>query len=447
MRILQVSTADILGGAERVAWDLFRICRDRRLATWMAVGARRSADPDVFLIPNGARRSRWTRGWRQVQRLGQARGIRAIARPAAWLAWLGQPERVRALLCGAEDFSFPGTAGLMELAPHRPTVVHAHNLHGGYFDLRTLPALSHQVPVVLTLHDAWLLSGHCAHSLGCERWQIGCGRCPDLALYPAVRRDATADNWQRKRAIYTGSRLHVATPSRWLMDKVERSTLAAGMVEGRVIPNGVDLTVFGPGDQSAARRALGLPHDADVVLFVGYGTRSNPWKDYATMQAAVQQVGAERRSRDLIFLCLGESRADEQIGSASVRFVGFQPGARVALFYQAADLYLHAARADTFPTTVLEAMACGVPVVATSVGGIPEQVDEGVTGFLVPAGADRAMAARVGHLLGENAIRRQMGARAAEIARRRFGLDRMVDDYVEWYRAILERSRPCAAQG
>src|SRR5207249_2562667 len=118
---------------------------------------------------------------------------------------------------GREDFRFPGTRELLSLTPEPPDVFHAHNLHGGYFDLRLLPALSRRSPFVLTLHDAWLLSGHCAHSLDCERWLGGCGACPDLSLYPAVKRDATAQNWQQKRRIYADARLHVATPSRWLM--------------------------------------------------------------------------------------------------------------------------------------------------------------------------------------------------------------------------------------
>jgi hypothetical protein len=54
---------------------------------------------------------------------------------------------------------------------------------------------------MLTLHDAWLLSGHCAHSFDCQRWKTGCGECPDLDVYPASPRDATACNWRRKREI------------------------------------------------------------------------------------------------------------------------------------------------------------------------------------------------------------------------------------------------------
>src|SRR5204862_2786030 len=112
---------------------------------------------------------------------------------------------------------------------------------------------SHQVPLVLTLHDGWLLSGHCAHSLDCERWTIGCGHCPDLTLDPAIRRDATAYNWRRKHELFKNSRLYIATPSRWLMQKVERSMLATYVLGARIIPNGVDLPIFHPADQQAAR--------------------------------------------------------------------------------------------------------------------------------------------------------------------------------------------------
>ncbi len=82
--------------------------------------------------------------------------------------------------------------------------------------------------------------------------------------------------------------------------------------------------------------------------------------------------------------------------------------------------------ADTFPTTVLEALACGAPVVASAVGGIPEQVVEGRTGFLVPVGEARAMAERVLDLLADEGLRLRMGRQAAEDAAWRFGLERMV---------------------
>ena len=122
-----------------------------------------------------------------------------------------------------------------------------------------------------------------------------------------------------------------------------------------------------------------------------------------------------------------------------VKFIPYQEDPTVvAKFYQAADVYIHAARADTFPNTVLEALACGTPVVATAVGGIPEQVDDERTGFLTPPGDSNAMAERVLQLLEDGDLRNTFSRRAAEVARDQFGLNRQVRDYLTWYREILQ---------
>ena len=142
----------------------------------------------------------------------------------------------------------------------------------------------------------------------------------------------------------------------------------------------------------------------------------------------------------MLFLALGEEAPTERIGQAEVRFIPYQKELEtVARYYQAADIYLHAARADTFPNTVLEALACGTPVVATAVGGIPEQVKDDVTGRLVPPEDAEAMAEAIIILLTDEALRRRLGYGAGQDAQIRFGLSRQVDTYLEWYRAIVER--------
>jgi glycosyltransferase involved in cell wall biosynthesis len=306
---------------------------------------------------------------------------------------------------GREDFRFPASRRVLELAPSPPDVVHVHNLHGGYFDLRALPELARRGRLVATLHDAWLLTGHCAHPFDSDGWLRGCGSCPHLDTYPALRRDGTAFNLARKRSIYEGLELTVVTPSRWLMDMVERSVLAPSATRRAVVPNGVDLELFAPGERKPQR-------SVPLVVFAAQGGRANEFKDSSTLEAALARL-----DRSVEFVALGDPPV---------------PPAEVARWLRAADLYVHPSRADTFPTGVLEALACGTPVVASRVGGIPEQVSE-ETGVLVEPGDPAALAAAIESLLVDPERRVRMGAAAAADARERFSVDRQIAEYLDLY--------------
>ncbi|NEO38551.1 MAG: glycosyltransferase [Moorea sp. SIOASIH] len=438
MQILSINTRDITGGAAQIAWQLHQGYRQRRCQSWLAVSEKQSDDPYTVVIPHLGKISQ--------SMLGAASKIerRHPSPLASALKFLAEPCKHWELRQGHENFHYAGSRDIEKLVPIAPEIIHAHNLHGDYFDLHQLPQLSQRAPLVLTLHDAWLLSGHCAHSLSCDRWQIGCGHCPDLRLYPAIRRDATAFNWQRKAQIYQRSKLYITTPCQWLMNKVEHSMLAPAVVDARVIPNGVDLNIFKPAPKAEVRDRLGLPQDALILLFSAEATRRNPWKDYAMLHDAVGKLSAVVQTRQVFdqspicFVVLGDDGPTEQIGNVEVRHVGYQSDrTTVANYYQGADLYLHAAKADTFPTSILEALACGVPVVATAVGGIPEQVEEGVTGFIVPQGDSAAMAERILKLIDLEPLRHAMSQNAHQTAKRAFSVQRMVDQYLSWYAHIL----------
>jgi len=432
--ILLVSTSDRAGGAEQIALSLLESYRATGCRAALAVGTKASRDPNVFEIP----RHPLQRSLGKATQALLTRRVRILPRMTHELSRLVDLPNELARRAGREPCHYPGTRRLLELAPFPPQIVHAHNLHRHYFDLRFLPELSKRVPLVLTLHDAWLLSGHCAHSFDCERWLTGCGQCPDLTIPPAIERDATAFNWERKRDLFALSRFYVAAPSRWLLEKVERSILRPAVIESRVIPNGIDLEVFRAGDRAAARGRLGLPQDADILLFTALSIRENIWKDYATLRGAIARLAERRPARPLVFLAVGEEAPDEKMGNAEIRFVPFlEDNRQVAECYQAADLYLHAARADTFPTSVLEALACNTPVVATAVGGIPEQIIDQETGYLTPPGDAVAMAEAVACLLDDPARRRAMSAKAGEEARKHFGRARMTADYLRWFGEIL----------
>lgn len=391
LRILQLCTYDRGGGAEKVALDLHRAYLAAGHDARLVVRHRWTDTPGVVELDAFAGVAPWGGASAAldgaVRGLGRFRGQYRVSDALRQAAW---PRRWLDRRRGVEDFNYPASYTLLD--GWRPDLVHAHNLHGDFFDLRALVPMSLDAPVVWTLHDTWALTGHCAYFIDCRRWETGCGACPDLRRAPAVRRDATAENWERKRRIYAMSRLAVVTPSRWLMDQVERSTLRPWRAE--VIANGVDRSVFRPGDRAAARAELGLPQDALVCLYVAMSaSAANPYKDVATVADAIALAAGQSEGR-VVFVGLG---GDARPGD-DPRFVypGYVADARLmARYYQAADVLLHAAHAEVFGLAIAEALACATPVIATAVGGIPELVADGVNGWLVARGDSAAMARRL----------------------------------------------------
>ena len=439
MKILHINQQASRGGAAGLCLAIHNALLLDGHESAVLVGRQLRELPGVKLIEHDRYRSVWGRFWTRVSRwLHQYSGrIRGAARVSErWLPRLASPRRFWSWWAGYEDFAFPGTRHVLEQAPFLPEVLHLNNLHGSYFDLRELPRLSHTVPTLITLHDTWLLAGHCAYAVDCDRWLAGCGACPHLDFPPMLRRDASALNWRLKREIYRNSRLWVVCLSQQQANKVRQSILMPGAVHLKIIPNGVDLSVFKPGDKAAARAQLGWPQEAFIVMFAANGVRQNIWKDYPTMREAVRLVGERAGDIPLRFFAIGDASAAEQAGAVMIEFVPHRDS--MAECYQAADVYLHAARADTFPTVILEALACGTPVVATAVDGIAEQVREGQTGFLVPAGDAPALAGSLIRLAHSPELVRTLGAAAARDAADRFSQDRMVANYTQLYQEMVE---------
>ena len=433
MRILQINTADQAGGAEKVALALHRsylaLGHDARLL----VKSKHTVTSQVAETDPYHHTSPWGPACRKIEKIirslpkfrGQGRlvaGLRLIAWPKRWVHYWQ----------GIEDFNYPYSHLILADRGWQPDIIQLHNLHGEYFDLRALPSLSHQVPVVWTLHDAWPLTGHCAHfsGIGCERWRAGCGACPDLGLFPPLRRDNTAKNWERKRRICQNSHLAVATPSRWLMDLVAGSMMNPW--QKKVIPNGVDLNFFKPGNRRLARQSLGLPLDAFICLAISAeGAKPNSYKDFPTVAQAIKLVLGKNRSANFLFICLG-GKAGEQT-EPLIKHVGYiEDENHLATFYQAANVLVHGAKVESFSLVTLEAMACGLPTIASDVGGIPELIKEGETGFLVPPGDSVLMAERISNLIHQPEIVSTIGMNAY-LSAKKFTIGRQASSYLQWF--------------
>jgi glycosyltransferase involved in cell wall biosynthesis len=438
LRILQVNASDLRGGAAVVAYQLHEGLRSRGHRVKLYVSRKSGTDTDVHTIPQPV--SRWTNLWQTVARRMKGRNTALLSTAAHWLS---DPARHFRRIRGLEEFEFPGSR---QIDIDSFDVIHCHILHGGYFDLQLLQRWSKRRPVVITLHDAWLLAGHCAHSFACERWLTGCLVCPDISIPIPLEHDNASRNWIRKKRIYEKSRLYVTAPCRWLLDKAERSTLRLGTRFFRQIGHGVDLTTFHARDRMACRADLGLPADTVIFLFAANGIRKNRWKDYGTLEQAMHKLGEMTLPTPVLFLALGETGKEEHFGPVQVRFVPYlESRETVAKYYAASNAYIHPARAETFPNAIMEAMASGVPVVASAVGGIPEQVcnlDDAkgrenaeplATGVLVrPEDAD-SLAQALYRLLQRPDVISRLGDQALDYAVAHFNVESQLTDYERFY--------------
>ncbi len=454
MNILHVNASAGGGGAERIAVMLTEGLRDAGHRTALLVGHTKSEADHIIEFDRNANASVFESALEKCVKhvlqplAGRVRGAGLLAR---LLRQHSNPQRLVDHLRGRETFHYPSTLSSIESLPFVPEVIHCHNLHGGYFDLRALTALSSRTPVFLTLHDEWTFTGHCAYTMGCERWETGCGDCPDLSVYPALMRDGTKGNLARKKSIYSKSRLFVSAPSAWLIERAKRSVLAEGAQDFRVIHNGVDLDIFCPKSKEQCRAKLGIPVDNLVVSFAANSAHTNVFKDYETVVKAGEQLGGLLPSRSVTLLILGGEAGETRSGNVTIKNLGYVNGLEaMAEAYSSADFYLHAANADNFPTTILEALACGVPVVATNVGGIGEQVKNCLTtdgnidqarladgtGALVAHKDFQGMARAVERISSTPNVLAQLSANARQDAVKRFDRRRQIDDTLAWYRAF-----------
>ncbi|MGD9873488.1 MAG: glycosyltransferase [Kiritimatiellia bacterium] len=314
-------------------------------------------------------------------------------------------------------------------------VVHINTLHGGYFNYRALHELGLRKPLVWTLHDMWAITGHCSHSLECTLWERGCGDCPHPEIYPAIRRDATMQEWKWKQEAFNTVRQFIC-PSEWLAERARRSLLSPAPVHQLFI--GLDLETYRPRDKSESKAQRGLPADRHVLLYASQSL-NNPFKDAAMMPRILAALDPEVKSRCVLAVMGGGDAAntfsDCGIPVHEMGYISDEP--RKIALYSAADMLVYPTRADNLPLIIQEAMACGCPVASVAVGGIPEMVHHDQTGILVEPGDATGLAGHISRVLEDMAVHQRMSKACRDFAETHFALPQYVKAVVDIYRAAL----------
>lgn len=318
-------------------------------------------------------------------------------------------------------------------------IVNFHNLHGGYFNYLALPKLSRHQPVVLTLHDMWPFTGHCIYSYDCERWKIGCGRCPYPKTYPEIHRDATQMELRLKKWAWQKSNMTVIAISRWMERMLRESILKDHPIH--YIPNGVDLDVFRPLDRSQCRQLLGLPPDLNLVLFAAADIRDRR-KGVDLLIQALAGLSPKLKSRTALVIMGKASDLDlSGIGMETYPLGYIQDDRLKAQVFSAADVFAFPTRADNLPLVLQESMACGTPLVSFDIGGVPDLVRPEVTGLLATAEDARQFGQLIEKILNDSALQTRLSHSCQLIAEREYSLTLQAQRYEKLFQGLMETSK------
>ena len=308
-------------------------------------------------------------GWRSIIAYG-----RAANQSDSELIRIGSDWSIRAHVVESRLFDNHGLASrratkrfIEQVKELKPDIVHLHVIHGYYLNYKLLFEYLNStcIPVVWTFHDTWAYTGHCGHygSVNCQKWKTQCDSCPLMWKdYPKSVIDRSKKNYELKKKLFNENKnLHIVTVSNWLKQEVEQSFFHDKDI--RVISNGIDLNVFQPVE---VKRQL---KNRSVTRVLGVASQWGKLKglqDFFTLRGLLPESEFE-------IVLVGLS--NEQLQNLPAGIKGIK---RTESVY-------NLTYADSFPTTNVEALACGIQVVTYNIGGAPEILDK-ETGYIIERG-------------------------------------------------------------
>lgn len=273
-----------------------------------------------------------------------------------------------------------------EIKKIQPDVICLHNLHGYYIHIGELFEYlsSTNIPTFWTFFDCWAFTGHCSYfdDINCTKWKTECYSCPKTSQYPkSLFKDQSTRNFRDKKALFLGkNNLHLIVHSQWLKGMVEESFMAK--TKTTHIFSGIDLGLFKP--SSSNLRQQHQIHDKTLVLGV-----ASVWDKRKGLQDFGKLVNYLDSDYQVVLIGVTDKQRaelpNEVIGISRTESVE-----ELAQWYSAANVFVNPTYQDNFPTTNIESLACGTPVVTYQTGGSPEAIDQ-ETGMIVEKGSVKGL--------------------------------------------------------
>ena len=315
---------------------------------------------------------------------------------------------------------------IQNIEQYQPDIIHLHILHGYYINIEILFTYlkEKKIPVVWTFHDEWAFTGHCPcfRQITCDKWKSECHHCIQRREHPvSLFVDRSRKNFQDKKRLFTGvDKLVIAAPSMWMKSMVKESFLKKCDV--RVIHNGIDTSCFRPTESNIKER-LGI---AEKKMVLGVASTWVDAKGFQDFQRLPKYLG-----KNYQVVLVGLSRKQKNELPAEIIGIERTDSAKeLAKLYTAAEVFCNLTYDDNYPTTNLEAVACGTPVITYKTGGSVEIVEETGYGLVVPCGDVKAAAEAVHKI--EKLCRKEEGFSKVE-------QKECYEEYVKLYQELLQK--------
>lgn len=315
-------------------------------------------------------------------------------------------------------------------------ILHLHWIGEGFLSPTALGGL--HGPIVWTIHDTWPFTGGCHFQItGCDRYKRQCGCCPELCS--SHNYDLSRIHWKIKKRAIQKIKPTIVSPSK----EYAHCAAASGLLKNcriEYIPNGIDTTVFHPIEKNFAKEILGLPQKDSIILFGAVSTNKDYNKGFDLLKEAVQYID-DKEKKSMIAVIFGSSYTNISFPCPVKPLGQLHDPVSLALAYSAADVFVCPSRQENLPNTIMEAMACGTPVVAFSVGGIPDMVEHGTTGYLARPYDTQDLANGISRLLGDKNKIQYMGNACISKVKNEFSIQIVSQKYINLYKDILNNNQ------
>ena len=265
-----------------------------------------------------------------------------------------------------------------------PDIIHIHNIHGYFLNYQVLFEYLSTcgIPVVWTVHDCWLYTGHCYYYsyIGCNRWQTGCNHCPQKRKFPAsLLFDRSIRNYADKKTAFTSmpkDKLVIVPVSEWIRSEMKHSFLRD--YPFRVIHNGINLDSFEICDTQKIASKYGLAGKHVLLGVASIWSKEKGLDDFIQMARLLKD--------DELIVLVGIKPEERKLLPGNIFGISRTENVHeLAELYSLADAFINPTWQDNYPTVNMEAIACGTPVVTYRTGGSVETITA-ETGCIVEQG-------------------------------------------------------------